>query len=807
MDYLTAILGVPLALGVLTVGAGLLVYRLSGRWFPLTLVPLTGLAALICVGQVTTAFSAAAPATVVVGPALAVAGLWLGRAELRPALSRLRRSPWPLLVLAITYLIAIGPVLAAGRPTLAAYLLDSTAGVQIAGADWLVAHGRDFTSLPESSYRGYLEAYFGNQYPSGAHVLLGLLTRLLPTSALWLYQPFLASMLAFCAPSLWFVLRRFGAPQAVAVAGAVVAALPALVYAYALMGAIKEISLLPLLLGLLAFVVLGPQWLRGPARAVLPMALVAGAGLGVVGLAFGAWLAVAAAILIVTSAALLRTRKVRAAALARQVAVLAAVVALAALPTLIDLASSLTLATNLSQSNTAFASDPGNLLQPIRWVQGFGAWLGGTHRLNPPEHFWATLAFIAVTGMAAAFGTIALGRRRFWAGLAFFIGSGIVWWALTERGTTWTDAKLIVLSSPLVLLLAFVGVGELARAGRRPEAALVGVAVSVGVLWSDALLYHDTNLAPTERFDEQATINARFAGEGPALLPDFDEYALFMLRDLAPSGPGFARKPEHISTLRTGTGVPYGTSVDLDTLSIDQILQFPLLVVRRSPERSLAPTGYELAWRGASYDVWRRTASAERVREHVGTQGYGRPIATVPCGTLRRLAKTDDARFVVATRERTVLGDPLEGARSGSWSQSPAGGLGIVGPGRLQVQVHVPQSGRYRLWLKGDFGRPFQITIDGRSIGSVGYDSGGQASFARPLDVELDAGRHRIDLVRGGGSLAPGDGQPSRVSLIVLEPMWQSAAPRSAVVSAEQLRSNCGRPVDWVEVVADGASG
>jgi hypothetical protein len=75
------------------------------------------------------------------------------------------------------------------------------------------------------------------------------------------------------------------------------------------------------------------------------------------------------------------------------------------------------------------------------------------------------------------------------------------------------------------------------------------------------------------------------------------------------------------------------------------------------------------------------------------------------------------------------------------------------------------------------------------------------------LDVELDAGRHRIDLVRGGGSLAPGDGQPSRVSLIVLEPMWQSAAPRSAVVSAEQLRSSCGRPVDWVEVVADGASG
>jgi hypothetical protein len=803
LDYLTAIVGVPLVLGLLGVGIGLLVRRVSGDWLPLALVPPVGLAGLICLGQVTTAFGAVVPITVFVCPAGAAVGFWLGRASLPQALSRVRRSPWPLVAVAVAYAIAIAPVLLAGRATLTAYLLDSTAGVQMAGADRILEHGRDLSSLPDSSYSQYLEAYFGIQYPSGAHVVLGLLGRLLPAELMWLYQPFLASMLAFCTPSLWWLLRRFGATGAIAAVGAVVAAVPALVYAYSLMGAIKEITLLPVLVLLFALVVLWSRWLGGAARAVLPIGLAAGAGLGVIGLAFGAWLLVAAVVLAAAAAEAARRHRLRIGAIAWQIGALAAAVAVAALPTLKDLASSLTLAKSLSESNVAAANDPGNLLQPLKWLQVFGVWLHGTHRIDPPAHFFATLSLITLVGIAAAFGLIALARRRQWSALAFLVGAALVWWLLTRRGTTWTDAKLIVLSSPLVLLLAFVGVSGLAQAARRAEAALLLAAVALGVLWSDALLYHDTNLAPTARFDEQQQINDHFAGQGPTLLTDFDEYALFGLRDLEPSSPGFALEPAFAANYGSGAGVPYGATVDLDELSEATVSHFRLVVMRRSPERSLPPMGYTLAWRGRSYEVWRRTEAAERVRRHVGVQGSGRSTGVISCGDLRRLSEqSDGAQFAVSTGTDTVVRDPHDSTRSGGWFDTPAGGLGISGPGRLQTEVRVARAGQYRLWLKGDFNRSMEISVDGERVGSVAYDSGGQGSYARPVSVRLAAGRHRIDLVRPGGSLEPGNGGPARVGLIVLEPAWPGSEPRRELVSTDRWRSLCRQPLDWVEVVA-----
>ncbi len=803
MDYLTAIVGVPLMLGFLCVGVGLLVQRLSGAWLPLALVAPVGLAGLICLGQITTAFGAIAPITIVVCPSIAVLGFWLGRASVPDALSRVRRAPWPLIAVAVAYAIAIAPVLLAGRATLTAYLLDSTAGVQIAGADRLVEHGRDFSSLPESSYSLYLKAYFGLQYPSGAHVVLGLLGRLLPTDLMWLYQPFLASMLAFCTPSLWWLLRRFGASGVIAAVGAVVAAVPALVYAYSLMGAIKEISLLPVLVLLFALVVLWSRWPAPAARAVLPLGVVAGAGLGVISLAFGAWLIVAAVVLAAAAAQAVHRRRLRTSALAWQLGALVAAVAVAALPTLKDLASSLSLATSLSQSNVAAANDPGNLLQPIKWLQVFGVWLHGTHRVDPQAHLLLTWSLITLVGIAAAFGLIALARRRQWSGLAFLVGAALVWWLLTRRGTTWTDAKLIVLSSPLVLLLAFVGVSGLAQAARRAEAGLLLAAVALGVLWSDALLYHDTNLAPTARFDEQEQINARFAGQGPTLLTDFDEYALFQLRDLEPSSPGFALEPAFAATYSSGASVPYGSTVDVDELSGATISQFRLVVMRRSPERSLPPMGYTLAWRGSHYEVWRRTREAERVREHLGIQAAGTSTGLIACSDMRRLHdRSDGAEFAVSTRPGTVVREPHDSTRSGTWFDTPAGGLGISGPGRLQTEMRVSRGGDYRLWLKGDFNRPLEIRVDGERVGSVAYESGGQGSYATPVSVRLEPGRHRIDLLRPGGSLKPGNGGPARVGLIVLEPAWPGSQPRREIVSADQWRSLCRKPLDWVEVVA-----
>ena len=74
-----------------------------------------------------------------------------------------------------------------------------------------------------------------------------------------------------------------------AAAAALAATLPALVYAYELIGSIKEITALGLILTLGALVVVHPRWLRGGPRAAIPFALVVAGGVSALGVAFGAW--------------------------------------------------------------------------------------------------------------------------------------------------------------------------------------------------------------------------------------------------------------------------------------------------------------------------------------------------------------------------------------------------------------------------------------------------------------------------------------------------------------------------------------
>ena len=74
------------------------------------------------------------------------------------------------------------------------------------------------------------------------------------------------------------------------------------------------------------------------------------------------------------------------------------------------------------------------------------------------------------------------------------------------------------------------------------------------MLASDLIQYHDTDLAPTARYDELARINSRFAGRGPTLFTDFDEYALYELRDMDIGGLDFIYPPVGFAGITTGHG-------------------------------------------------------------------------------------------------------------------------------------------------------------------------------------------------------------------------------------------------------------
>ena len=756
-----------------------------------------GAAALVVVAELFAFQELTAPATPVALVVLGVVGLVVARRRLRT----LRPDWWAVGATLGVYLMACAPVLLSGHVTLSGYLLDTTVAFHLSGADYLIDHARNFDSLMPSAYRGMLENYYGTGYPSGGHTLLGGAGRLLGVDLIWLYQPFLSLLLAFCAPVLFYLARSVGAVRPIAAGGAFLASAPALVYAYAQMGAIKELTVLPFVLLLGAMLVLLPRMLElGPRAAVAP-ALVGAAGMGAVGVAFVPWIAATAVAGIVLLAVGRDRHRLRPRPMAAWSAAFVVALALLAIPTVGPLSQSVTLAKSISTSNPKAVADPGNLLRPLLPSQMAGIWLGGSHRVDPPARTNETYFLIGLAAAAAALGLIYLFRRRQWALGAFVLALGAVWLGLTQKGTTWTDAKLLVITSPIVVLLAAIGLESLRRDGRRVEAVGLAALLVLGVVASNAFTYHDTNLAPTDRYRELVLVGERYAGPGPTLTPEFDEFAFYALPEMAADAPGNAQRTGRLARLRGGSLSAYGQSYDLDQLPIGAIEQYPTIVMRRRPDTSRPPASFELAFRGRYYEVWQRQEDV-KVLAHQPAGGGLQPAGRPSCLAVRRMARrarSDGANLEYAPRPRLAAIDPARAERSPGWAAIPDG-IALAGQGGLEAPFTVQAGGRYRVWLKGDFSRATEVFIDGRSVGDVAYESGNAGNFGSPLGVTLEPGPHELTLRRGGGSLRPGDNAPSRLLGILFEPEFAAqAAVRS--IEPRRWRELCGRPVDWVAVV------
>jgi hypothetical protein len=434
-------------------------------------------------------------------------------------------------------------------------------------------------------------------------------------------------------------------------------------------------------------------------------------------------------------------------------------------------------------------------------VQAFGIWLGPSHRIDP-RYVNETYALIGVALVCSALGLLWLVRRRAWGVLAFFVGSLIVWFVLRLRGTEWTDAKVLMLTSPAVVLCAMIGAFGDLRAHRFTGILLAGV-LTIGVLVSDALLYHYTPLAPTAKFTELASIDQHFAGQGPTLLPDFSEYALYMLRKLNVDSPGYAGVMRGSLALDGGPGA-YGHSYDVDEVPATFVQQDNLIVARRSPRWSRPPGNFTLVWRGTYYDVWRRTGAAPIA--HVPLGGGMQPIARPPCTLVRSLARRaapvgGELRY--AARPPNVLLNLATANHSAN--AVPAGdedgfpSFVFTGPGTVRGVVTVSDTGSYELWLGGNVDRPMHVFIDGRPVGAPSAQPGEDGNVIDVGNVTVSAGQHVIVLVRGGGSLRPGDAATAMIDGVYLEQI--GAESESVVtVSPHAWRSLCGRNLDWIEV-------
>jgi len=246
--FVATVLLYPCVLAALCAGAGLLVDRCSGGWLPAALLLTVGAAALIALSQLSTYIHPLAPATPYLMLALALAGFALAWERVRRIARRLRERPWLMLVPVLAYTVALAPVLLGGRPSFSSYMALADSAVHLLGADFLIRHGQSYAYLDlRNSYGQFVHDYYDSSYPSGADTLFGGSAFLLGLPLIWAFQPFNAFMLASAGGPAWLLARRMRLAGGWAALAVLTAILPALVYAYALLAAVKEITALSML--------------------------------------------------------------------------------------------------------------------------------------------------------------------------------------------------------------------------------------------------------------------------------------------------------------------------------------------------------------------------------------------------------------------------------------------------------------------------------------------------------------------------------------------------------------------------------
>ena len=566
-------------LGLLSLGAGLLVERLSRRELGAMRLPM-GVALIIVAGLFTTLKSPTAPFTVPLVIALAAAGYLLSF-ELPMRLPRLP-SPAVTLMALGTFAVYAAPVVLTGRATFTGYVkLDDTASF-LGFTDQIMSHGRDLSSLAPSTFERlqYLNIHEG--YPVGTFIPLGVGSRLVGQDPAWVYQPCMAFFAAMLALALYALLRGAVRSAWLRAGVAFVAAQAALLYAYALWGGIKELAAAAFI-GLAAAVVPVRREELARWRELIPFATTAAATAGVLSVSGWLWiglLTLPALVLILLSPGRFW----------RPAAIGVGVIALLSIPSIVIARQFL----HYSTSNLFTPSERlGNLIRGLRFQQIFGIWITGDFRLDP-HNYWATGALIIVCAVSAIVGAVYAARLGAWR-IPLVASSCTLAAALLllessppfgkPHSSPWLVGKALAEASPFVVLLALTGAALLLQSRRRLEGIVLGAAITVGVLWSNVYGYSAVWIAPRAQLMELQQIGKLYAGDGPALMTEYQPYGVrHFLRKLDAEGASELRF--RTVPLVDGTSLQPGTTADLDRFRYPDILLYRTYVLRTSPVES-----------------------------------------------------------------------------------------------------------------------------------------------------------------------------------------------------------------------------
>jgi hypothetical protein len=746
-------------------------------------------------------------------------GLSLARGELRARLN----PGWAGTAGLAAYVLYMLPVIAYGHWTWSGYDFVGDSAFEMLLAVHIKSFGTVLGSIPETSEREFLNAYLNSGYPLGTQSLLATFSGLTHTRVEVLYQGFISALAAMAAVALATLTAGLLSARRAALVGFVAVAAN-LTYQYALQGGIKEIGLLATVCAAAALAhaalssrgarpkptpaedagappvdVGAPDGAIGPYAAAVLLAVAAAAALAIYNAVAVPYLAALAGCGAVYLVAVLRVwpslRWVGPVLVGVGLAALLAIPSLSTFQTFFSVASS-------GQGSTGVgATQFGQLLRALPLSQISGVWLAGEYRLpvapQPAGHL-TKLAAIAIFALLVP-GVVWALRRRSPGPLMLLGMTALVLAVALPRVSPYGQGKLLAMAGPAVVLMALVPLA--AVRGRWALPALgVGALLCLGVGASDILAYGYDRVAPTARMEAVREVGEHFAGQGPVEWNEFEEYAKVIADGALISAPFEALTPAQVQLI--SPTYFYGHYFDLDQEVLSFVERDPVIVTRRSPAASRPPANYRLVYENAYYLGWQRTAHP-RVLAHLPLQQIYSPSERIACPALQTFvagAPKGSMLEVAVASEVAGFNPTSDPTRSGGWGPDPdqAGAVVTATAGHTQGTVQV-RGGRYAVWAQGDFPRPVQVFLDGRSAGWVS-GSNTPEQWLQAATVTLAPGAHTLRLYKhpGRAHFGPeewGIGVTGGVAL-------QSLAPeRLYTLPLSRWHSLCGTLADWVELV------
>jgi hypothetical protein len=496
-------------------------------------------------------------------------------------------------------------------------------------------------------------------YPLGPHAIVAATAKVSGASLIEGFAGLTGAIAVLLGLSAYGALR--GLRGWLRVPAAILTASPYLAAAYLAQGAFKEPLLALALLGFaLALPAVRPAWSAraGPARAAIPLGVVAAGTIYNYSFPGLAWLLGAAVIWMLVIALRERDRakpvwaslrlgeRLRAARSA--IAVGVAIPVVLALPEVFRLASFSSFKA-FNPQGTGPTVGFGNLRQPLNPLEAFGVWPSGEFRITPAHSTTPEIAFYLGALLALVAFAWGLGRalaRRESALPSALLAAVLVYLAALALGTPYTSAKALSIGAPLIMLIGLRGLlgaepieGEEADVPEggatwwpprplRPVAAwgvpLLTLAFAAAAAFSTLLPLRQAAVGPDYHLQEMLRMRPIVHGQNVLFLgrDNFVSWELIGSEVYAPITNHY--DVEEVHPLYRATTL--NAKFDWDNVPVFVMNHFHWVVTTSAAMQSEAPPGFSPRLRTGDFILWHRDQTVGQRRTLFEPLNPGAPL-------------------------------------------------------------------------------------------------------------------------------------------------------------------------------------